>query len=422
MYKVILADDEPLTLIGLQSMLVWEEYNMQICGTARNGDAALELIEKVKPDIVIIDIKMPCKTGLEAASICRELYGDVPVFILLTSFEEIKYLHEAISVSAVDYLIKMELTKETLVNALNKACERLKTLKKETSSNSINENKSLYDNFFLCLLYDLFENKDSYESQKKELNIETEEGLQYLVCCCKMKGSVQDTVQLYASTVRMVKETLDKFCTNAVIHIDMNHIAVVFFIKENGENTEDLIRSALTQAALIVKNYFSVTLISSAGFFVDELRRIPHSFNAARECLSGITDDENNDTLFITQENEKYKNKTIVDVKKYIRDNIRKKLYLADIASHFCLTPNYFSQLFTKAAGITITEFITIEKIKEAKKMLQSSGIKIYEISDSLSFESAFYFSKVFKKITGLSPKEFQKRKNLDMNKEVQDD
>ncbi len=44
MYKVILADDEPLTLIGLQSMLVWEEYNMQICGTARNGDAALELI------------------------------------------------------------------------------------------------------------------------------------------------------------------------------------------------------------------------------------------------------------------------------------------------------------------------------------------------------------------------------------------
>ncbi len=391
MYKVILADDEPLTLIGLQSMLVWEDYNMQICGTARNGDAALELIEKVKPDIVIIDIKMPCKTGLETASICRELYGDVPVFILLTSFEEITYLHEAISISAVDYLIKMELTKETLVNALNKAGDRLKTLKKETSSNAINDRKNLYDNFFLCLLYDLFENKDSYENQKKELNIETEEGMEYLVCCCKMKGPVQDAVQLYASTVRMIKETLDKFCNNAVIHIDMNHIAIIFFIKKTEESSEDLIRSALTQASVIVKNYFSVTLISSVGFFVDDLRRIPHSFNAALECLREKTDEDNDGLIFITAENEKYKNKTVVEVKKYIRENIQKKLYLADIASHFCLTPNYFSQLFAKDAGITITEFITIEKIKEAKKMLQSRDIKIYEISDSLGFENPFY-------------------------------
>ncbi|HOE07644.1 MAG TPA: AraC family transcriptional regulator [Treponemataceae bacterium] len=410
MYKVLLADDEPLTLIGLQSMLVWEDYNLQICGTARNGDAALELIEKLKPDIVIIDIKMPCKTGLETASISRDLYGDIPVFILLTSFEEIKYLHGAIQVSAVDYLIKMELTKTTLVNALNKACERLKNLNKDVPSNPVNERKSLYDNFFLCLLYDLFDNNESYESQKKELQIETEEGMKYVVCCCKMKGPVQDTVQLYASTVRMVKETIDKFCRNAVIHVDMNHIAVVFFLQERGESTEEVICSALRQAALIVKNYFSVTLISSAGVFVDELRLISHSFNAARDHLSENSNEENTGNLFIRAEHEKYKNKTVLEVKKYIKDNIRKKLYLTDIASHFCLTPNYFSQLFTKAAGITITEFVTIEKIKEAKKMLQSGDIKIYEISDTLGFESAFYFSKVFKKVTGFSPKEYQKK------------
>jgi two-component system response regulator YesN len=407
MYKVLLADDEPLTLIGLQSMISWADYDMQICGTARNGDVALEIISKEKPDIVIIDIKMPCKTGLETASICRELYGDVPVFILLTSFEEIQYLHEAIRLSAVDYLVKMELTKETLVNALNKAIDRLKVVNKNTIGESI-EGISLLDNFYIGLLYDLFENKESFENQKKELRIETEEGMKFIVCYGEMKCFSQDTMELYASTVRMIKETLDKFCRNAVIHVDINHFAVVYFLTESMDY-EEVIRSSLFQTSLIVKNYFSVSLSCSAGFIVNDLYSVFSSFSAARNCLSEKTLSSENDVIFSSLENDTYTNRTILEVKKYIKEHIREKLSLTDIASRFSFTPNYFSQLFTRVAGITITEFITIEKIHEAKKMLRDDTLKVYEISDILSFENAFYFSKVFKKIEGISPKEYQK-------------
>ena len=61
MTGVLLVDDEPLVLVGIQSMLKWEDYDAQVVGAARNGAQALELIDKLRPDLVIADIKMPVK-------------------------------------------------------------------------------------------------------------------------------------------------------------------------------------------------------------------------------------------------------------------------------------------------------------------------------------------------------------------------
>lgn len=58
--------------------------------------------------------------------------------------------------------------------------------------------------------------------------------------------------------------------------------------------------------------------------------------------------------------------------------------------------------------NIGINEYITNQKISESKQLLKDTSLKIYEISDQLGFESAFYFSKVFKKSTGVSPKDFR--------------
>ena len=83
MLRILLADDEPLVLIGLQGMLEWEKQGYTICGTARNGKLALEAIEREKPDIVIADVKMPVMDGLSLAHTCHEK-GPLPVFIMLT--------------------------------------------------------------------------------------------------------------------------------------------------------------------------------------------------------------------------------------------------------------------------------------------------------------------------------------------------
>lgn len=126
MLRILLVDDEPLVLIGLQGMLEWERLGYTVCGTARNGKLALELIEREKPDIVIADVKMPVMDGLTLARTCRERSA-LPAFIMLTSFEkEFDYIKQAMGAGVVDYLVKLDLTPENLQTALAKAAEKVK--------------------------------------------------------------------------------------------------------------------------------------------------------------------------------------------------------------------------------------------------------------------------------------------------------
>ena len=88
MIKLLIADDEPLVQVGIKSMLNWADFGIEVCGTAMNGQAALDMIREYSPELVITDIKMPLMNGLELARICREEMGSIPLFIILTSYEE----------------------------------------------------------------------------------------------------------------------------------------------------------------------------------------------------------------------------------------------------------------------------------------------------------------------------------------------
>ena len=124
MIKLLIADDEPLVQIGIRSMLKWEEFGIEICGVASNGQAALEMIRTHSPQIVITDIKMPIMNGLTLAKTCREEFGSIPLFIILTSYEEFPLIKEALSYQAIDYLIKLELDEQTLAGSIHKAMGR----------------------------------------------------------------------------------------------------------------------------------------------------------------------------------------------------------------------------------------------------------------------------------------------------------
>ncbi|WP_277407323.1 response regulator [Lacrimispora xylanisolvens] len=75
MTKLLIVDDEPLVQIGIKSMLNWTDYGIEICGTAVNGQNALDLIEEYSPEIIITDIRMPIMNGLDLAKACRENTG-----------------------------------------------------------------------------------------------------------------------------------------------------------------------------------------------------------------------------------------------------------------------------------------------------------------------------------------------------------
>src|SRR5690554_2761589 len=104
MIRLLIVYDEPLVQIGIKSMLDWGKLGIEICGTASNGQDALTLIEKFSPQIVIADIKMPIMDGLSLMQECRKRYGRLPLFIILTSYEEFHLAKQALSLHAADYL------------------------------------------------------------------------------------------------------------------------------------------------------------------------------------------------------------------------------------------------------------------------------------------------------------------------------
>lgn len=121
MTGVLLVDDEPLVLIGMQGMLNWAALGYEVVGTARNGAEALRAVQEKQPDIVVSDIRMPVMDGFALAEACHKDGSALPAFIMLTSYEEFDYVKRSMRLGVVDYLVKIDLTADSLTAALEHA-------------------------------------------------------------------------------------------------------------------------------------------------------------------------------------------------------------------------------------------------------------------------------------------------------------
>ena len=122
---VLIVDDEPPILEKLASFS-WESVGCKLVGSASSYTSALRLFESAHPRIVVTDIQMPGKNGLELAQIIHENDPDVQ-FIFITLFSDFSYAKHAISLGASDYLVKGIYTDEDITSALEKAKQRLLT-------------------------------------------------------------------------------------------------------------------------------------------------------------------------------------------------------------------------------------------------------------------------------------------------------
>lgn len=93
---------------------------------------------------------------------------------------------------------------------------------------------------------------------------------------------------------------------------------------------------------------------------------------------------------------------------RYISKNFQHTLTLDEVASHVHLNPSYFSTLFKQSTGSSFKEYLNLVRIEESKRLLANTDYSIIDISIAVGFEDQSYFSKVFKKYTGLTPKQYR--------------
>ncbi|MEH7075271.1 response regulator transcription factor [Neobacillus drentensis] len=102
MIKIVIAEDQQMLLGAFGSLLNLEE-DMEVVGKAANGEEAVVLVKKLQPDVCIMDIEMPGKSGLEAA---EELKGLGCKVIILTTFARTGYFQRALKAGVNGYLLK----------------------------------------------------------------------------------------------------------------------------------------------------------------------------------------------------------------------------------------------------------------------------------------------------------------------------
>ncbi|HOJ86362.1 MAG: response regulator transcription factor [Elusimicrobiales bacterium] len=112
---VLLADDQTLFREGLKDLLE-DEKGIKVVGEAKTGPEAIDLVRRLKPDVVLMDIKIPEMDGISATKVIREKFPQTNV-IILSSYEDEAHITEAVSAGANGYLSKM-LPASELVNAL----------------------------------------------------------------------------------------------------------------------------------------------------------------------------------------------------------------------------------------------------------------------------------------------------------------
>jgi two-component system response regulator YesN len=101
----------------------------------------------------------------------------------------------------------------------------------------------------------------------------------------------------------------------------------------------------------------------------------------------------------------------IETVKSYIQEHYTEELELSKLAEIVFLTPSYLSKLFRVKTGGTITDLMISQRIEQAKRLLATElNLKTYEVGERVGYADPAYFNKVFKKITGLTPKEYRDR------------
>ena len=176
MYQVFLLDDEPWILIELKNLIDWTEYGFVVGGEAQDGIRGLERIERLKPDLIVSDIRMPGMDGLELLERLREK-GIGAEVIFVSGYSDFEYARRALRFGCTDYLLKPIEEKE-LTECLIKLKKKLDLEKEEKtepkeeyrSENSMVKEILAYIQEHLCsqiTLQDLsaqFHISDSYAS------------------------------------------------------------------------------------------------------------------------------------------------------------------------------------------------------------------------------------------------------------------
>ncbi len=212
MYKVLIVDDEKYVISLIEKLIDWEKLGMKVVGSAGDGMKGVELVEELKPDILIADVKMPGFDGISLVKRVREIDRDIK-FIIISGHKKFEYAKSVMKYNVEDYILK-PIDKEELEGILQKIRKELdeksEQRKNEGKINKwMDSNRLLMNDQFMEELYNksLFSKKQSIEEINQRYF--TELGNYVYRCAIIQLNGLNGTME--ASFVEDFLSTLKKY-------------------------------------------------------------------------------------------------------------------------------------------------------------------------------------------------------------------
>ena len=369
MYQVLFAEDELLVRLGLQNSIDWKAYDMELAAQADNGLQAYELFQKVRPDVVITDIPMEGMDGCELIEKIRQQDKECAI-IVISCLDDFEILRRMIPYKIIGYILKASMTMDEVNEVLKKSTEYLKKIGREGK-------------------------KTDPEKRSPEKELE-----KYLLGGSQKTG-IPDQKKIENLLVFSLKEEDQE---------KINGLAMEFVY--------DLVRRQLNKA-LIVKTgekefcVFSEKMQKNPEDMISRVNHSVEEFLGVRfRVQKGMRKEGEDPKEFYLRVKEKQPgagengsyDQIIMDAFGYMQEHYQESLSLTDISSVLGISSSYFSHLFKKQTGKNYVEYLNEIRLKAVMEDLKNSDFKIAVIAEKNGFHNFEYFSRFFKKATGLSP------------------
>lgn len=543
MLKIFLVEDESIMREGLRDNMPWQQFGYEFVGEASDGEMALPLIRKTRPDVLLTDIKMPFMDGLTLSRMVAKEFPNMKI-IILSGHDDFDYARQAIQIGVEQYILK-PVTRETMKKVLLEVKEKLDSEKEkkmymEKFQSEMHEYELMSRRtFFEKVFSGRLPVQDIYtEMEKLSLDLEGP-CFNLIMVSAQRKRKVQDAqssdspqfiraqdemmhyflrfreylifnwnINTYGILVKGEAEQMDSFTQRALQNIariyseieqdydwyvvagstverlsqladcynKVNHMLSLRYLSPaghmlteateeftSGNDGENLDKLDVTKVdPEILKGFLENGLKSEADEFLDNyfqslqeplksklfrnylvlnVRFVTLAYAESLGCSqenflqsaegenipdlnSSIEDIKNYAGRLIKQaiaEREKESNdRSHTMLKKalqYIEEKyIDETLSLNDAAAVIDVSPNYFSAIFSQEMGMTFIEYVTKKRMDKAKKLLRQSDMHTAEIAMEVGYKDPHYFSFVFKKTQGCTPREYRNESGVKNN------
>ncbi len=380
--KALIIDDEFNVRYVIRQLGEWKKFGISTLLEATNGNEAKKIIEKESPEIIFTDIKMPGMSGMELIEwLHANSYSGKVIFI--TGFDDYSFMRKAIQYSSFDYLLK-PIEAEPFNQTLAAAVEAWVSEEEERSSKEIGVLQ---------------------EVKRFQMN-------QAVTQACLGEPFDELEVASFLPHAEQYDLTLISFYQMHHAEPYINQLADELIKQGWGnafalqhDSTLCLVISKEAHWVLIeewISQQFDIPIRLASGHSLRFINEIPKLFRDLQKAMDG------QNYRSIHRVNDLDDARRMQDIVAYVEMYYMEELSLEKLANRFFLSREHISRKFKQQTGKPLSKYVMNLRINQAKTWLTETDESILSISLMLGYQDEKYFSKLFKKVVGITPFEYR--------------